>query len=176
MKYFAYLAIMVLLISVAALFYLQRPDGQTWLTSDGISSKSNQLTEQMVELSSDTFAIAAKLVSETSQKVVESITDESSVATTVIYKWQDQQGQWHYSDQPNPNGTSEKVILDPRDITVTAAEDTSILKGTSKTTNMSLMPNSSSVYDPAVMKKLFEDAEQVKEQLEHRTKSLDETH
>ena len=68
MKYFAYLAIMVLLISVAALFYLQRPDGQTWLTSDGISSKSNQLTEQMVALSSDTLAMAATLVSETSQK------------------------------------------------------------------------------------------------------------
>ena len=176
MKYFAYLAIMVLLISVAALFYLQRPDGQTWLTSDGISSKSKQLTEQMVALSSDTLAMAATLVSETSQKVVESITNESSVATTVIYKWQDQQGQWHYSDQPNPEGTSEKVILDPRDITVVAAEDTSILKGTSKTTNMSLMPNSGSVYDPVVMKKLFEDAEQVKEQLEQRTKSLDETH
>ena len=111
------------------------------------------------------------------KKVVESITNESSVATTVIYKWQDQQGQWHYSDQPNPEGTSEKVILDPRDITVVAAEDTSILKGTSKTTNMSLMPNSGSVYDPVVMKKLFEDrAEQVKEQLEQRTKSLDETH
>ncbi|KKK73432.1 hypothetical protein LCGC14_2893900, partial [marine sediment metagenome] len=102
MKYFSYLAIMVLLISVAGLCYLQRPDGQAWLTSDEITRQS-----------SDTLARAVKVISETSQKVVESMTADSSSEAIVIYKWQDKQGQWHYSDRPNPDGKSQQMLLDP---------------------------------------------------------------
>lgn len=174
MKYFAYLAIMVLLISVAGLFYLQRPDGQTWLTSDEITRQSRGIKEQMVSLSSDMLARAVKVVSETSQKIVETMTSDSSPEAIVIYKWQDGQGQWHYSDRPNPDGKSQQIVLDPNDITVVAAEDTAILKGSAKAANMSsLSPTPRSVYDPAVIKKLFEDAEQVKSTLEQRTKTLE---
>ncbi|NMM40431.1 DUF4124 domain-containing protein [Pseudoalteromonas arctica] len=173
MKYFAYLAIMVLLISVAALFYLQRPDGQAWLTSDGISSKSNQLTEQVVALSSNTFARAAKLFSETSQNIVGSIASDTSPQAMIIYRWQDEQGQWHYSDTPDPDGKSREMVLDPNDITVVAAEDTAILKGSAKAPSIGFTPTS--VYDPVLIKKLFEDAEQVKSTLEQRSKALDAT-
>ncbi|MGO2129623.1 MAG: DUF4124 domain-containing protein [Pseudoalteromonas prydzensis] len=162
MKYFSYLAIMVLLISVAGLCYLQRTDGQAWLTSDEITRQS-----------SDTLARAVKVISETSQKVVESMTADSSSEAIVIYKWQDKQGQWHYSDRPNPDGKSQQMLLDPNDITVVAAEDTAILKGSAKTTNMALTGTASRVYDPVVIKKLFEDAEQVKSALEQRTKALE---
>lgn len=174
MKYFAYLAIMVLLISVAGLFYLQRPDGQTWLTSDEITRQSSGIKEQMVSLSSDTLARAVKVVSETSQNFLKSMTSDDSQAAIVIYKWQDKQGQWHYSDRPNPDGKSQQMILDPNDITVVAAEDTAILKGSAKAANMpSLSPTPISVYDPVVIKQLFEDAEQVKSTLEQRTKVLE---
>ncbi|KKK66465.1 hypothetical protein LCGC14_2963800, partial [marine sediment metagenome] len=61
----------------------------------------------------------------------------------------------------------------PNDITVVAAEDTAILKGSAKTTNMALTGTASRVYDPVVIKKLFEDAEQVKSALEQRTKALE---
>ncbi|MDQ9092526.1 DUF4124 domain-containing protein [Pseudoalteromonas haloplanktis] len=172
MKYFSYLVIMILLISVAALFYLQRPDGQPWLTSDEITRQSREIKEQVVGLSTDTFAHAVKTVSDTSKKVAASITSNSSSGAIVIYKWQDKQGQWHYSDNPNPDGNSQQMLLDPNDITVVAAEDTAILKGSAKAApDMPLTP--SGVYDPLVIKKLFEDAEQAKSALEQRTKALE---
>jgi len=173
MKYFAYLAIMVMLISVAGLFYLQRPDGQTWLTSYEITRQSSVIKEQMIALSTDTLDRAVKVVSDTSQKVVESIAADSSSEAVVIYKWQDGQGQWHYSDRPNPDGKSQQMILDPDDITVVAAEDTAILKGSAKADSVSSTAGLAGVYDPQVIKKLFADAEQVKSTLEQRTKALD---
>lgn len=166
MKYFAYLAIMVMLISVAGLFYLQRPDGQTWLTSDEITRQSSVIKEQMIALSTDTLDRAVK--------VVESIAADSSSEAVVIYKWQDGQGQWHYSDRPTPDGKSQQMILDPDDITVVAAEDTAILKGSAKTDSVSSTAGLAGGYDPQVIKKLFADAEQVKSTLEQRTKALDD--
>ncbi|MFY8329040.1 DUF4124 domain-containing protein [Pseudoalteromonas sp. ZZD1] len=176
MKYFAYLAVMVLLISVVALFYLKRPDGQAWLTTEQVTSKSDALKEQMVALSSDTLDQAVKLVTDTSSKVVEKVTSGAKPSTTVIYKWQDDTGQWHYSDQPNPKGNSEQVVLDPNDVTVVAAEDTSILKGSAKSGGIPLKKSPTSAYDPIVIQKLFDDAEQVKSQLEQRNNTLEQSH
>lgn len=176
MKYFTYLAVMVLLISVVALFYLKRPDGQAWLTTEQVTNKSDALEEQMVALSSDTFDQAVKLVADTSSKVVEKVTSSTKPSTTVIFKWQDDTGQWHYSDQPNPNGNSEQVVLDPNDVTVVAAEDTSILKGSAKSGGTPLKKAPTSAYDPIVIKKLFDDAEQVKSQLELRNNTLEQSH
>ncbi|KPH65287.1 DUF4124 domain-containing protein [Pseudoalteromonas porphyrae] len=173
MKYFAYLATMILLISIAALFYLQRPDGETWLNSEGIGSTSNNIKEQMVALSSGALDHAVDAVVKTSNQVVEKISGDSTEKATTIYKWQDKSGQWHYSDQPNPDGKSERLVLDPKDITVIAAEDTSILKGSAKAGNLTLPKSSNSVYDPVVIKKLFDDAEQIKTKLEQRTQALE---
>lgn len=176
MKYFAYLTIMVLLISVLALFYLQRPDGQSWLTTNKITNKSSEIKQQLVSLSSDAFDNALTLVKNASNKVVENVSvSTTGTATTIIYKWQDETGQWHYSDQPNPDGASQKMALDPNDITVVSAEDTSILKGSAKSGGISPSQSNVSVYDPLVIKKLFDDAEQVKTRLEQRTQQLEQT-
>ena len=174
MKYFAYLSVMILFISVAALFYLQRPDGETWLSTDAISHKSSQLTEQMLALPNRSLNQIVKTVSEASRQVVTSFNANENITETVIYKWQDQQGQWHYSDQPNPDGASEAFIVDPADITVIAAEDTSILNGSAKGNTPAQSPNTVSVYDPNVVNKLFKESQQVKEKLERHTKSLEE--
>ncbi len=175
MKYFAYLTVMILLFSVVALFYLKRPDGQTWLTTEQVTTKSGALKEQVVALSNDALDQAVKLVTDTSSKVVAKVTSEPIASPTTIYKWQDDSGQWHYSDKPNPNGESQQIILDPNDVTVVAAEDTSILKGSAKSGGISLSPTTTSAYDPMVIKKLFDDAEQVKSQLEQRNTTLENT-
>lgn len=174
MKYFAYLTVMVLLISVVALFYLKRPDGQTWLNAEQVTNKSGALKEQVVALSSDALDQAVKLVADTGSKVVKKVSLSTVPATTVIYKWQDDTGQWHYSDQPNPNGSSEQMVLDPEDVTVVSSEDTSILKGSAKSGGISPSKTPTSAYDPVVIKKLFDDAEQVKSKLEQRNRAFEQ--
>jgi len=171
MKYFAYILIMLLLISITTLFYLKRPDGKSWLSADQISQTSTNLKTQAVALSNNTLDEAVKLVTSAHSNMVNKVKGDLS-SSTVIYKWQDQHGQWHYSDQPNPHGASEKVTLDPNDITVVEAEDTSILKGSAKSGQLVVTQNPANAYNPVVIKKLFEDAEQVKETLAERTEQL----
>lgn len=171
MKYFAYILIMLLLISITTLFYLKRPDGKSWLSADQISQTSTNLKTQAVALSNNTLDEAVKLVTSAHSNMVNKVKGDLS-SSTVIYKWQDQHGQWHYSDQPNPQGYSEKVILDPNDITVVEAEDTSILKGSAKSGELVVTQNPANAYNPVVIKKLFDEAEQVKEKLAERNEQL----
>ncbi|MBQ4800375.1 DUF4124 domain-containing protein [Pseudoalteromonas sp. MMG006] len=175
MKYFTYLAISVMVIAVISLFYLKKPDGQTWLSTSSISNKSLQIKEKMVTLSTDTLDQAVQGVKQAGDKIASSISDEPIPSTTSrskIYKWQDESGQWHFSDTPNPDVTSIEVKLDPKDITVIAAEDTSILNATSNTNKMTATPETPSILNPNSVKKLFNDAENVKEKLEKRNKEI----
>ncbi|MDC3212768.1 DUF4124 domain-containing protein [Pseudoalteromonas distincta] len=176
MKYFTYLAISIMAIAVISLFYLKKPDGQTWLSASSISSESGQIKERMVALSSNTLDQAVLGVKQAGDKIASSISDEPIAANATssgkIYKWQDETGQWHFSDTPNPHAKSIEVKLDPKDITVIAAEDTSILNTSSTPNTMSAAPEGISILNPDSVKKLFNDAENVKDKLEKRNKEI----
>ena len=174
MKYFTYLAISVMVIAVISLFYLKKPDGQPWLSGSTISKETQQIKEQMVALSTNTLNQAVKGIHEAGDKVTSSISSDSSTITSssTIYKWQDETGQWHFSDTPNPHAKSIEVKLDPKDITVIAAEDTSILNTSSTPNTMSAAPEGISILNPDSVKKLFNDAENVKDNLEKRNKEI----
>lgn len=174
MKYFTYLAISVMVIAVISLFYLKKPDGQTWLSGSAISKETQQIKEQMVALSTNTLNQAVKGINEAGDKVTSSISSDSSTITSssTIYKWQDETGQWHYSDSPNPHGKSIELTLNPEDITVIGAEDTSILNLESSTSEMSANTQTPSILNPESIKKLFEDAENIEKKLEKRNKEI----
>jgi hypothetical protein len=106
--------------------------------------------------------------------VTSSISSDSSTITSssTIYKWQDETGQWHYSDSPNPHGKSIELTLNPEDITVIGAEDTSILNLESSTSEMSANTQTPSILNPESIKKLFEDAENIEKKLEKRNKEI----
>ena len=174
MKYFTYLAISVMVIAVISLFYLKKPDGQPWLSGSTISKETQQIKEQMVALSTNTLNQAVKGIHEAGDKVTSSISSDSSTITSssTIYKWQDETGQWHYSDSPNPHGKSIELTLSPEDITGIGAEDTSILNLESSTNEMSANTQTPSILNPESIKKLFEDAENIEKKLEKRNKEI----
>ena len=176
MKYFTYLAISIMAIAVISLFYLKKPDGQTWLSASSISSESGQIKERMVALSSNTSDQAVLGVKQAGDKIASSISDEpmpeSTTSSSKIFKWQDETGQWHYSDSPNPHGKSIELTLNPEDITVIGAEDTSILNLESSTNEMSANTQTPSILNPESIKKLFEDAENIEKKLEKRNKEI----
>ncbi|MBQ4834407.1 DUF4124 domain-containing protein [Pseudoalteromonas sp. MMG010] len=174
MKYFSYIVIMVLIISVTALFYLKKPDGDTWLTPAGIKQHVVEQKNNVNGLFDDAIETAAG-VTESTKKQWQSLTGNSTTEQpTQIYQWQDATGQWHFSDSPNKQGESEQVALDPKEITVIAAEDTSILsenhKAVKKTQSDKTTPNT---YSPDSVKQLFSDTEKVKALLEQRNKELE---
>lgn len=167
MKYFAYLAISIMTIALISLFYLKKPDGKTWLSVSSMSDKSHHIKEKIVTLTGNTFDNAVHNVKQASEKIV-----SSTASNSKIFKWQDDTGQWHFSDTPNPHAKSIEVKLNPKDITVIAAEDTSILNNTPKVSSMSAASETISILDPDSVQKLFEDAGSVQDKLEKRNKEI----
>ena len=163
MKYFTYLAVSVMIIAVISLFYLKKPNGETWLSTSVVSNQSQQIKDKIISFTSNTF-----------EQAVNSVSNTSSTTRSKIFKWQDQQGQWHFSDTPHPNGKSVEVKLDPKDINVVVAQDTAILSGSSKSSAVNSTSATPTVYDPVSIKKVFDDAEKAKQKLEQRTKQLND--
>ncbi|KPZ56030.1 DUF4124 domain-containing protein [Pseudoalteromonas sp. P1-25] len=173
MKYFTYLAISVMIIAVISLFYLKKPDGQTWLSGSLISAESHKIKEKMVALSTNTLNQAVQGAKQAGDKIAQSVNSDAATIKpgSKIYKWQDTNGQWHFSDTPNEDGKSIEVTLDARDVTVVAAEDTSILSS-ANTSKKSIQPPTPTVYNAESIQKLFEDAEKAKQKLEQRSKEI----
>ncbi|MEJ6474959.1 DUF4124 domain-containing protein [Pseudoalteromonas piscicida] len=170
MKAASYLMIMIMLVAVACLFVLKRPDGKPWLSTDAITESVEQSTAKLKQHSTNAFeqvkSHTQQLVTNEGQEVKESVK---------VYRWQDENGQWHYSDKPNPAGHSQAYQIDEDKITVVAAEDTSILtrkssQEPSKTTSTALP----TALNPAAVKQVMDDAKNVQKLMDERAKKIDE--
>ena len=139
MKYFTYLAVSVMIIAVISLFYLKKPNGETWLSTSVVINESQQIKDKIISFTSNTF-----------EQAVSSVSNTPSTTRSKIFKWQDQQGQWHFSDTPHPNGKSVEVKLDPKDINVVVAQDTAILSGSSKSSAVNSTSATPTVYESSI--------------------------
>lgn len=171
MKYFTYLATSVMVIALISLFYLKKPNGQPWLTSSLIKNESFSIKDKVVALSSNTFEQLTLELKKVGDKITSS--PLASDSQSKIYKWQDEQGQWHFSDVPNKNGKSIEVHLDPADINVVVAEDTAILSGSAKSAAKPFPQRAPEIYNSESINKLFEDAEKAKKRIEQRSKEVE---
>ncbi|GAA62300.1 hypothetical protein P20311_0068 [Pseudoalteromonas sp. BSi20311] len=171
MKYFTYLAMSVMIISVTLLFFIKKPNGQPWLSTSVIYSESIEIKDEMVALSSGALDSITLAITTASEKITGATFELENPKP--IYKWQDGQGQWHFSDVPNKNGKSEVVKLNPADINVVVAEDTAILSGSAKSAALPFPQRAPEIYNSESINKLFEDAEKAKKRIEQRSKEVE---
>jgi len=163
--YKAYMMIMVMLIGVASLFVIKRPDGQPYLSIDAIFNKVENDTQSLLDESKRHLNKAVDYAKQAT-------TDESQTTKQpTIYKWQDENGNWIYSDQPNPKGNSQTHQLDPSKVTIMAAEDTSILyKDKQAAESESLKANA---MNPQDVKELMKNTKNIQKLMDDRQKQLD---
>jgi len=171
MKYFTYLAMSVMIIAVTLLFFIKKPNGQPWLSTSVIYSESIEIKDEMVALSSGALDSITLAITTASEKITGATFELENPKP--IYKWQDGQGQWHFSDVPNKNGKSEVVKLNPADINVVVAEDTAILSGSAKSAAQPFPQRAPEIYNSESINKLFEDAEKAKKRIEQRSKDVE---
>ena len=156
-----------MIIAVILLFYIKKPNGQPWLSTSHIYNESTEIKNEMIALSSS----ALDSITSAGEKIT-GATFETETPKP-IYKWQDEQGQWHFSDVPNKNGKSEVVKLNPADINVVVAEDTAILSGSAKSAVKPFPQRAPAIYNSESINKLFEDAEKAKKRIEQRSKEVE---
>ena len=169
MKAVSYFMIMVMLIAVAALFVLKRPDGGTWLSAAGITSTAQQQVSELQE-SGKAALQRAKAYGDT---LITSESHQQDASKSVkVYRWQDENGQWHYSDSPSEQASVYE--LDSSKITVIAAEDTSILAPPAKTEKKPATTALATALNPQAVQQVMQDAKHVQQLMDERKKRLDE--
>ena len=170
-KRFCYLAVMLLLTSVALLFYIKKPDGKPYLELSMFERYSDKVSGDVSDFASQ----SADTLTSQAKKLTEKLSfSKDANSPVVVYKWQDEHGQWHYADTPHPNYVSTAVSLDPNDITVLPAETFQADEEQPATVKADEAPSALGVYDPKNVQKMMQDAEQVKQLMEQRNKQLEQ--
>lgn len=159
MKHFLYLMICILVLGIGSLFVLKSPTGKPWLkTADFVN-----LQVISTQLSSIKNSVTSKV-----QSVLRDDSDPQ------IYKWQDEQGVWHYSDSKNANS---KAWIKPDNLTVIPAikplkKEKVINEKQHKNNDDKTIDVQSSRIDK--VKNLVNDANNVQTLMNNRTKMIDE--
>lgn len=105
MKLFIKLAILVLILGIAGPFFLKGPDGKPYLdfrefvpNLSGIKRTAQNVVGDLQDVAND----------------VSGSDSPNTFGKTKVYKWQDEQGNWQYSDRPPTNGAeSETLLINP---------------------------------------------------------------
>lgn len=97
---------------------------------------------------------------------------------TIVYKWQDTTGAWHFSNQPPPTGVASSVKTYRSDVNITRTPPPLSAKPESTTASKpAAIPETAApllpITDPARVKQLIEDAQNVQNLVDDRQKSLD---
>jgi len=98
--------------------------------------------------------------------------DKSNSADTTLHRWQDANGEWHYSDQA-PEHASEQVHIDPN-INVIQAPSTpppaksAPTRDTSHVEPKPVEPLKPSILNPGSLKDAVDETRNVREQVEQR--------
>jgi Domain of unknown function (DUF4124) len=97
---------------------------------------------------------------------------------TTVYKWQDASGEWHFSNQPPPAGTSSSVKTYRSDVNITQAPPPPVAAKPEPTENAATIPTGPApllpITDPGRVKQLIEDAQNVQKLVGERQQKLDE--
>jgi hypothetical protein len=99
--------------------------------------------------------------------------DKNTPSVTTVYKWQDENGEWHFSNQPPPEGVARKVITYRSDANVIQAP-----KDSPQPAKPSSEPETSAspllpFTDPGKVKKLIDDAKNIENLLQDRQEQMD---
>lgn len=99
-------------------------------------------------------------------------------AETLVYKWQDKNGEWHFSNQPPPEGVASNVTTYRSDVNVMQAPKADQPPPQEKTTTAPgsdpadppLIP----LADPGRVKQLIDDAKNVQNLMDDRKRQIDQ--
>ena len=158
LRYFIVSIIVLVILACIIPFFLKGPDDRALISPDQIKLPKIKLPQKVNE---DTRpqAIALKGSPEAKHRKV--------------YKWKGKDGIWHFTDYPNPDGPSQIIYVSPD-----KAEKKSIAGVKPFTTDTDTDDDLSSgisfpsILSPSEIKKLKEEAEVLKKELEKRYEEL----
>ena len=165
MKLFVRLMIFIVVLGLAGPFIMKGPDGRPLMTVDDLGGGG---------LSWDSLSYKAKALWADLTGSVSNVTDTQSEQSTTVYKWRDSEGNWQFSDRPNPTGSSETVVVDAN---VNIIKSTPVPERKKETSSDAQSPQIGvplpMTIAPDKVSKLMKDAKQVQELMNKRNEALE---
>ncbi len=161
MRLFYYLALGVLILACAGLFVFKQPDGSAWLNFSGIVNPIKIKTQTIQNNISNKIQNIIPVAGAQQSKTVE------------VFKWQDEKGEWHYSDKQLASSNAKNIAVKATNIVSIKVEQANKLQVEEKSSKQRL---SSDPLQPSSLSKistLIDDAQNVQTLMNQRTKQLD---
>ncbi len=163
MKLFVKLMMLFVVLALAAPFFLKGPDGQPLLTLDKAKATASDSLDDLKGQWDDVTDSAARAAG------------DENAGKVAVHRWQDENGQWHYSNEAPVGGQAETVYVDP-DINLM---DPVEIKRRSKTRDSKPAISHPGIITPGRAKEALDEATGVRDQLNERNadmkRRLDET-
>jgi len=182
-KWFYRLLTVIILVGALSLpFYADYRSGGSFLNLASIPSKVAQAIPESFEDMRTSIVSRVNSIGGASNEDQENPTDNitGSTQNQAYYRWQDEHGQWHFSDEA-PAGKSERAILKPEQLSTISAMDESLIQRTmnqgkaSSTSSLSAAPNfSESTATPSLenVSELVQNAQHAAQLMNERNQAL----
>lgn len=106
--------VLLLLLAVAAPFFIPGPNGKPLMSFDRVKrilSDQFPVAHQVDQLRTKAKEKASEITKEMkSQKKPEKVELPSQKPPETLYKWRDQNGTWHFTNRPPPEGVAYTVV------------------------------------------------------------------
>ena len=102
--------------------------------------------------------------------ISDGVKQTKSSSPTTLYKWQDAQGQWHYSEQPPASGEVSTVTVNPQANIIQAppVKEKKPAAAAAKVSSADQPVETVNPYNPAQVRQTIEDAKNVEKLLQDR--------
>lgn len=111
MKLFIKLLSLILILGLSGPFFLHRPDGRPWLNYrdflpdlSAMGRKTRNLAKDLKDLGGSDFDQEPSI--RTSDKLTAPLPDTHEPNGEGLYRWQDADGRWRFSDHPPATGVT----------------------------------------------------------------------
>jgi hypothetical protein len=160
LKYFLGSMIVLAILACIAPFFLKGPADTALVTPDQIKLPKLKLFGQK------------NVDTRPNSPMNRASSPKSQIA---IYRWQDKGGTWHFTDYPNPDGPSQVIYVSPdRPRNKNGAPSLKETRKEASEEHGALSGDLSFPLTPSNVKKLKEEAETLKKELEKRYEELSE--
>lgn len=164
MKLYVKFLLFILVLGIAGLFFINKPDGQPWLSADDFMPDVPGLMAQ-----------ASNMLDGAERQLDKATSSDPNAGKTKVYKWRDSSGNWHLSDQPisAAGGRDQVMHVDPDTNLVGGLRESTAEVERSRSDGVSNAVPLPMTVSPDKVGKLIDDAKAVQDLMDNRSEQLD---